>query len=63
MLYRDLIAKTFAVFGFEKPDWSEFSKKPYYTDWYDTNESQAILKYQERTLEDYINDMKEKVGM
>ena len=63
ILYRDLITKTFAVFGLPKPDWSEFSKKPYYTDWYDTKESQAILKYQERTLDDYINELKEKMDM
>jgi nucleoside-diphosphate-sugar epimerase len=63
MLYKDLITKTFSVFGLPKPDCSEFSKKPYYTDWYDTNESQAVLKYQERTLDDYINEIKERMGM
>jgi len=63
MLYRDLLGKTFVVLGLSMPDWSEFGKKPYYTDWYDTRESQAVLKYQTRKLEDYIKDFKKKLGM
>jgi hypothetical protein len=63
ILYKDLISKAFAVFGLPTPDWNEFSKKPYYTDWYDTQESQAVLRYQRRTLDDYIKDLKKKLGM
>jgi len=63
MLYRDLLGKTLVVLGLSMPDWSEFGKKPYYTDWYDTRESQAVLKYQTRKLEDYIKDFKKKLGM
>jgi UDP-glucose 4-epimerase len=34
----------------------------YYTSWMDTRESEALLKYQTRTLEDYIAEMKKNAG-
>ena len=41
---------------------SAFNTEPYYTDWLDTVESQKLLKYQTRTFDDFINDMKKTIG-
>lgn len=49
-------------FGLPPPPREKFTTKPYYTDWYDTAESQRILKYQSRTPEDYLDDLKKAVG-
>ncbi|MHA2425756.1 MAG: NAD-dependent epimerase/dehydratase family protein [Candidatus Thorarchaeota archaeon] len=34
----------------------------FFTDWMDTEESQRILKYQTRTYDDYLEDMKQALG-
>ena len=39
-----------------------FTDEPYPTDWLDTEESQRILNFQKRTLVDYIEDVKKRVG-
>ncbi len=62
MLYRDQIKKTFDLLGFPEPDWSKFSKQPFNLDWYDTTESQRVLKFQSRTFEDYLKDFKQTLG-
>lgn len=43
------------------PD-SAFKTGSYYSDWLDTRESQRLLKYQTRTLNDFIYDIKRKLG-
>jgi nucleoside-diphosphate-sugar epimerase len=40
-----------------------FLKVDFPVDWLDTNESEAILHYQTRTLKNYIKDMKELLGI
>ncbi|WXG44321.1 MAG: NAD(P)-dependent oxidoreductase [Promethearchaeati archaeon SRVP18_Atabeyarchaeia-1] len=61
MTFKDLIRKTFGALGLPDPDWSKFTKKPNYADWYDTTESQAVLRYQKRTVEDYVGELKKKL--
>jgi hypothetical protein len=39
-----------------------FSSKPFCIDWMDTAESQRLLDYQRRDLEDYIDDMAALLG-
>jgi UDP-glucose 4-epimerase len=39
-----------------------FARTPFPTDWLDTQESQDILDYQRHTLEDYVQDMRAKLG-
>jgi nucleoside-diphosphate-sugar epimerase len=34
----------------------------YYTDWLDTTESQQLLQYQQHTYDQYIEELKQKVG-
>lgn len=40
-----------------------FSTTPYYLDWYDTADSQEILQYQHHTVETYVRDSYEALGM
>ncbi len=39
-----------------------FSTLPFCTDWLDTEESQRLLQYQQRTLDDYLRDMVAVLG-
>lgn len=39
-----------------------FARTPFPTDWLDTQESQEILGYQRHTLEDYVQDMRARLG-
>jgi UDP-glucose 4-epimerase len=41
---------------------SAFTRKPYPTDWLDTNESQKRLQFQQRTLADYLRDLRARLG-
>jgi nucleoside-diphosphate-sugar epimerase len=63
MLIKDMMMKMFAALGMPEPDWNQFGKKPYYLDWYDTTESQSILKYQKRTFDEFIEEFKKKLGI
>ncbi len=39
-----------------------FSDKPFPTDWMDTTESQRLLNFQTRTIEDYVRDIQKALG-
>jgi nucleoside-diphosphate-sugar epimerase len=39
-----------------------FTAEPYPTDWLDTVESQRVLQFQQRTLSDYIGDLRARLG-
>jgi UDP-glucose 4-epimerase len=65
--WKDFLVKTFQVYMGEitvddLPK-EKFSEKPYYLDWYDTTTSQEILQYQHHTIEDYIQDSYNLLGM
>ena len=67
MLQRDFIAGMLGGMGLELPPESAFrtAEKPeewYYTDWLDTTRSQEILKYQQRTYEEFIEEFKKGIG-
>lgn len=67
MLQYDFLNGLFQVMGIGKLPREAF-KVPekdddwYYTDWMDTEESQALLNYQKHSYEDYLNDMKKTLG-
>jgi len=39
-----------------------YAKAPYRQDWVDSRESQRLLSYQRRDLDDYVEDMKQALG-
>ena len=67
MLQKEFISRMMEAMGIGMLPESAFkvAKKPdeyFYTDWVDTEESQRLLKFQTRTYEDYINDLKKQLG-
>ncbi len=62
MYQKEFLTKFLEINGIGMLPDSAFSTKPYYTDWMDTEESQELLKYQTRTFDDYINEMKKIIG-
>ena len=61
--FRDWVQKTMEAFGLEMlPDEAFPAGRYYYQDWADTAESQRLLKYQQRTYDDWIEDLKEVLG-
>jgi len=67
MTYKDFVKGALEAYGIAMPSEIAF-KIPkddndwYYTDWMDTEESQALLKYQHTTYEDLLIDVKENLG-
>lgn len=62
-LYGDMVAKILTAMGVGMLPESAFGRTPFCTDWMDTTESQALLHYQQRTLDDYIHDMVTLLGV
>ena len=64
-IYRDYIFRSMNAFlgnvKEEQIPWDRFSEDPYYLHWYDTTESEQILKFQNRTIEDYLKDMQDSI--
>jgi len=56
MRYRDMLSRILKVLGLPMPTDSKFTREPYYLDWYDTEKSQALLQYQRKTFDDYLED-------
>lgn len=68
MLEREFLKKIFEGMGIGMLPDSAFkvASKPeeyFYTDWLDTKESQEVLKFQSRSLDEYIEEMKSKLGV
>ena len=60
--YRDLVARILAATGNGTMPEEAFTTIPYSVDWLDTEESQRLLNYQQRTLEDYVHDTLQALG-
>jgi UDP-glucose 4-epimerase len=60
MRYKDMVAVSLGTFGLPVPPRHKFAEKPFALDWYDTSESQALLHYQNKTLDDYSRDLAAK---
>lgn len=68
MLEREFMTKLFEGMGIGMLPDSAFkvATKPedyFYTDWLDTSESQKVLQFQSRSLNDYIEEMKSQLGV
>jgi short-subunit dehydrogenase len=61
-LYREIVGKIFAAMGLDMLPEDAFTTVPFATDWLDTKESQRLLHFQTRTLDDYVVDMKQLLG-
>ena len=57
MRYKDLVGVAMGTFGLPLPPRHKFAEEPFALDWYDTSESQALLNYQSKTLDDYSRDL------
>lgn len=67
MLQREFIGRFLGAMGVGMLPDSAFrhATKPeewYYTDWLDTEESQALLKYQTRTFDEFLEEFKKRMG-
>jgi len=62
-IYRDMMKKILTTVGVGN-DFPEgaFAEEEYSTDWLDTEESERILRFQRRTLDDYLLELRGKLG-
>ena len=59
---REVIAKPLEALGIGMLPEEAFGSTPYHTDWLDTTESQALLRYQRHGFDDYVAHMLDAVG-
>ncbi len=61
-IYRDMAAQIFDALGVGMLPDEAFTTEPYPVDWLDTEESQRVLQFQKHTLDDYVVEMRQKLG-
>lgn len=61
-VYRTMADKILGAMGVGMLPDEAFSSIPYPTDWLDTTESQRVLKFQQRTLDDFVAELRKKLG-
>jgi nucleoside-diphosphate-sugar epimerase len=61
-IYYDQMVRILSIFNISPPKKEKFLDGHYYLDWYDTEQSQKVLKFQERIFDDYIQDLKKELG-
>ncbi len=61
-VYREVAERILTTVGVGMLPAEAFSQVPYPVDWLDTTESQRLLRYQQRTLEDYLTDLRLALG-
>jgi nucleoside-diphosphate-sugar epimerase len=61
-IYRDMATKILDALGVGMLPDEAFSTEPYPTDWLDTAESERVLRFQKHTLDDYVDEMRHKLG-
>jgi nucleoside-diphosphate-sugar epimerase len=59
---RELVQQILEAVGIGMLPEGAFPSGPYPTDWLDTQESQRVLRYQRHTLQDYLRELKVKLG-
>jgi len=62
LYYRQIVQRVLEAMGVGKLPEEAFGTTPFCTDWVDTAESQRLLQYQQRDLDDYIQDMLALLG-
>ncbi len=60
--YGDLVRRVLKAVGVGMLPAEAFALTPYSTDWLDTAESERLLHYQRRTLDDYLRDLRAALG-
>jgi nucleoside-diphosphate-sugar epimerase len=60
---RELVEGVLEAVGVGMLPEEAFTQVPYPTDWLDTRESQRVLQFQLRTLRDYIQDVRARIGI
>lgn len=60
--YRQIVEKVMDGVGVGMLPEEAFSRRPFSTDWIDTEESQRLLQFQRHTLDDYIVEFSAKLG-
>lgn len=61
-VYREVVERVLTAVGIGMLPAAAFSTTPFATDWLDTAASQALLSFQQRTLDDYIADVRSALG-
>jgi nucleoside-diphosphate-sugar epimerase len=59
---RDIVQGVLEAIGLGRLPDEAFTTVPFPTDWLDTRESQRVLQFQQRTLQDYIQEVTIKLG-
>ncbi len=62
LYYQEIANQVLDAVGIGTLPEEAFTSIPFHTDWLDTRESQELLHYQTRTLDDYVNDIKVRLG-
>ena len=57
MLFEDMLRAILGAFGLPLPPRHKFPDGPFPLHWYDTSESQELLNFQNKTLDDYSDDL------
>ncbi len=60
MLYQDVLRAMLGTLGLPLPPSHKFSEEPLALDWYDTESPQALLNFQQKTLDDYCKDLADR---
>ncbi len=60
--FYDQMTQVFEMFNLPPPKKEKFSDAPVWLDWYDTIRSQEVLQFQNRTFDDYLQDLRETLG-
>jgi len=59
---RELVESVLGAVGLGMLPEEAFPSEPYPTDWLDTTESQRVLQFQRYTLQDYVSDLRDRLG-
>ena len=60
--YREVVVRVLDAVGIGMLPEAAFSRTVFSTDWLDTAESQRVLAFQNRTLQDYVDDLQKALG-
>ena len=63
LYYRELATSVLDAYGVGMLPDAVFSTVPFATDWLDTEKSNRLLAFQKHTLDDYVSDVKVKLGL
>lgn len=62
MSYREFVGKALEKMGVGMLPDEAFGPVPFHTDWYDTEESERLLKFQRHTYDDFLREMAALLG-